>query len=1381
MSRRASVSLTCLTAALLFTAGAARAVETEPVDPLASLQEEVTQGALRVVKKGGEVVECPLKHTDVSADIAGFIARVTVTQVFYNPLDEKIEAVYVFPLPHQAAVDDMTMVLGEKRIVGIIKRRLEAREIYEAALRQGATAALLEQERPNIFTQSVGNIEPGQEVRIEISYVDVLEYDMGVYTFHFPMVVGPRYIPGNSVSPVPPVPEELKGKVGTLEEARKGGEAEPASPADFRDSKAPSKAKPGAGRDPTGTGWAPDTDRVPDASRITPPVLKPGYRTGHDIRLSLRLDAGVPIQDLASPNHKVTMNREGASRAGVEIAPADSIPNKDFVLKYAVVGAKPEMAMLAHTDAAGAGYFMLMVQPREDERLKQSPPRELSFLIDVSGSMRGQPTAKVRAAMQHLLKLTRPQDTLQVITFAGNSQKLFERPVPCSETNIANALKVTEGLRGSGGTEMLKGVKMAINDPLDPKRVRIVIMLTDGYIGNEAEIIAEVGRRSGDHIRFWCIGIGQSVNRMLIDGVARQGGGMAKVLGLNEDALPLAQEIMYRIQRAQLADVTIDWDGLNVWETYPARIPELWAGRPIVLFGRYNPGAAPATVTVRGNVEGEPAAWPLDVHLPARDTRHDVLAKVWARQKIEELMHTTYYAGSPEVEEAVTQVALEYRLMSQYTSFVAVDESQLGRMLQPARPPRRMLVPVPIPEGTDYTGFFGSEYDDEVEKEAVLATGPVTSFSMPAKPGGAFTAPEMQRGNASYGYAAGGRAGGYGRMADGKRAGYARPSNRRGLAQFGKQMAAAKAPAGPPPLALMPSASTAPAADRLLRERGAWAMEPAAEGLDKDMASLAYGGYAPAVTKEGAAALVKAVEKALQDAEALQKAGDLPAARARFAHACLLDDACAAIRRPNGQATEKALAAIDDINTKLLEAWTKALPALDARLDLLIRNMAMHEACAAVGKAAGPKALPVQVVPGSVADAADLTRQRDVRVTYLDLRRATVAQALDWLCLPERLSWWPEGGTIRVGSARRSPVASPWVYDVRLIAGLSAKEIGEIKDHQKRIDAIRKDADVFLSAVRTHLGAPDDAVVWYGSGQILVFGDAKRHGRTAKLLADLADPAAAVPDEFAHLHKMTSARAGQRRHALQAMQAYREKVRTAASLAEYSWRLLADAAAGTLDLEALTYLQAAWKRPETADLLKVETADEKGGAVRTAAGIPLRSLWAIAEAAKALPKEKELASLAAEARRASAPAARAVADALEKNRDDDGLALAAIYAAMAMPDDSDLLAKVTPLVTEKPADAKPGDVHAVAAALLLPADKADAKALVRMVRQGAGGVRGADRVVLTALACRRAGGEAWRTFRAEARPMLGDQPLPGGVVVFVSRLSGTDGALASGK
>ncbi len=335
----------------------------------------MTQGALRIVQEDGGIVECPLKHTDVKADVSGFIARVKVTQTFHNPTKEKIEAVYVFPLPHEAAVDDMTMVVGERKIVGLIKRRQEARAIYEQALAAGQTAALLEQERPNIFTQSVGNIEPGQEVKIEISYVDVLRYDVGTYEFHFPMVVGPRYIPGAPSGGPEPRPANLQGKV----------------------------SPPVA-----------DTDRVPDASRHQPAGAQAGlsqrarYLAGRHARRG-RADSGSEGVPTIRRRSRATARARRRSSS-----PADSLPNKDFVLRYGVVGKKPEMAVLAHTGnytdtrRLGNGYFMLMIQPKEDERLTKSPPREIVFLVDVSGPMSGEPTAKVIEAMQSMLKLCRP-------------------------------------------------------------------------------------------------------------------------------------------------------------------------------------------------------------------------------------------------------------------------------------------------------------------------------------------------------------------------------------------------------------------------------------------------------------------------------------------------------------------------------------------------------------------------------------------------------------------------------------------------------------------------------------------------------------------------------------------------------------------------------------------------------------------------------------------------------------------------------------------------------------------------------------------------------------------------------------------------------------
>ena len=266
-------------------------------DKQALMKQDVTQGCLRIVAEDGAVGECPLMHTDVNADISGFTARVKVTQTFLNPTREKTEAVYAFPLPHQAAVDEMITVIGERRNVDLTKRRGEAWATYEQALLAGQRA----EERPNIFTQPVGNIEPKQEILVKFSYVDMLRYDKGGYEFHFPMVVGPRYNPGTPTLALAANRPKLQGKV---------------SPP------------------------VPDTTLVPDASHISPPVLKPSYRTIHDVSLSVKLDAGMPIQDLKVTNHRAGIERSDYRRASVVLADDGMLPNKNFVLRYDVVGKK---------------------------------------------------------------------------------------------------------------------------------------------------------------------------------------------------------------------------------------------------------------------------------------------------------------------------------------------------------------------------------------------------------------------------------------------------------------------------------------------------------------------------------------------------------------------------------------------------------------------------------------------------------------------------------------------------------------------------------------------------------------------------------------------------------------------------------------------------------------------------------------------------------------------------------------------------------------------------------------------------------------------------------------------------------------------------------
>ncbi|MEZ5361220.1 MAG: VIT domain-containing protein [Bryobacterales bacterium] len=419
-------------------------------------------GSLMAIAPDGESeIFCPLEHTDVRAEISGFLARVRVTQRFKNPSAESIEAVYTFPLPADSAVDDMTIHIGERTVKGKIKERDEARRIYEDARSRGRLAALLDQERPNIFTQAVANIPPGETVEVEIAYIETLRYEEGSYDFTFPMVVGPRYIPGSATG-------------------KQGG------------------------------GWSPDTDQVPDASRITPPVTLPGTRAGHDISLEVSLDAGVPIRSLDSGSHDVSVEREGDSRAHVALKAKSVLPNKDFRLRYGVAGESLDDAVLTHYREDAGGFFTMILQPPSRVTVEDVTPKELVFVLDTSGSMSGFPIEKAKETMKPALEGLYPRDRFNLITFAGDTK------VCCSASfsprrRIWRMRRAFAYRQGGGGTEMMKAIRTALAPSGSSEHVRIVCFMTDGYVGNDMAILDEVKRYS--NARVFSFGVGSSPNR----------------------------------------------------------------------------------------------------------------------------------------------------------------------------------------------------------------------------------------------------------------------------------------------------------------------------------------------------------------------------------------------------------------------------------------------------------------------------------------------------------------------------------------------------------------------------------------------------------------------------------------------------------------------------------------------------------------------------------------------------------------------------------------------------------------------------------------------------------------------------------------------------
>jgi Ca-activated chloride channel homolog len=639
-------------------------------ETIVSAQTGETSGALTVVDATGKAKStCPLKHTDVKAEISGFISRVVVTQQFQNPFQEKIEAVYTFPLPQNAAVDDMTMIVGDRTVRGKILLREEAQAVYDAAKSSGQVASLLDQERPNIFTQSVANILPGEQVKITISYVETLSYVNGAYEFVFPMVVGPRYIPGD---------------------------AKPAS---------------------QGNGFAPDTNGVPDASRITPKAAPPGMRSGHDISLEVALDAGLIIDKIDSKTHPTDIQRPDAHSARLRLKDEETIPNKDFILRYDVAGQAIQDALLTHRSDKG-GFFTLTLQPPERVTAADVTPKELVFVLDTSGSMQGFPIEKAKETMKLALDSLYPSDTFNLITFAGDTRILFPQPVPATRANLNKAQAFLRASSGDGRTEMMKAIKAALDASDDQSHVRIVCFMTDGYVGNDMEIVSEVQKHP--NARVFSFGIGSSVNRFLLDKMAEAGRGEVEYVGLNDDGSAAARRFHERVRNPLLTDISIDWNNLPVADVYPQRIPDLFGAKPLVIKGRYT-SAGRGMIRLKGKMAGGDFVRDIPVDFPETMASHDVLAPLWARARIDDLMGQDLLGAQAasmrqDLKDTITQLGIEYRLMTQFTSFVAVEET----VVTDGGKPRRIDVPVEVPEGVNRTTVYDS----------VTPTGTPLAFSV---------------------------------------------------------------------------------------------------------------------------------------------------------------------------------------------------------------------------------------------------------------------------------------------------------------------------------------------------------------------------------------------------------------------------------------------------------------------------------------------------------------------------------------------------------------------------------------------------------------------------------------------------------------------------
>ncbi|HIK11549.1 MAG TPA: after-VIT domain-containing protein [Oscillatoriaceae cyanobacterium M33_DOE_052] len=592
----------------------------------------------------------PLKHTEVNAKITGNLARVQVTQIFANELPEPLQAIYVFPLPDDAAINGMEIHVGSRLIKGHIINREEARELYAKYITEGRTSSLLEQERDNIFTQSLANIKPGEEIQVTISYTEPLKFSQGNYEFVFPMVVCPRYIPGN-----------ILGENG-------------------------------------------DTDVVPDASRITPPLQHRGAGS-HNINVYVEINAGLPLGRVWSPSHEIIAWQEG-KLVKIKLDPSDVVPNKDLIVRYRLSGEKTQATVLTQRDERG-GHFAVYLIPALTYPTEAIVAKDVVFLIDTSGSQYGAPLEQAQALMRRLIQGLHPQDTFAIIDFANTAKKLAPAPLANTPENRRLAVDYIDNLTASGGTELIKGMQAVLNFPEAKRgRLRSIVLLTDGYIGNDKEAIARVQQSLPEGNRLYCFGVGTAVNRFLLNRLAEVGRGLARVIRPDEPINEIVEQFCQQINNPVLTNIQVHWQGNGEPpEIYPSLAPDLFAQEPLVLCGR-KADAEPGILHISGiTAGGYLYEQKLAINFKSSEAGAlESIAQLWARQRIKHLTTQMLAWETTSGIEAVSATALSYHLLSPYTAFIAVSPEvrvdSLGRLVT-------VEVPQPLPEFVSYEGIFG--------------------------------------------------------------------------------------------------------------------------------------------------------------------------------------------------------------------------------------------------------------------------------------------------------------------------------------------------------------------------------------------------------------------------------------------------------------------------------------------------------------------------------------------------------------------------------------------------------------------------------------------------------------------------------------------------
>jgi len=615
-------------------------------------------GSLIIKSEAGET-EATRLGIDVDLAVSGPTMRARVTQIFRNPTKDWVEATYMYPLPQGGAVDTLKLLIGDRVVIGDIKEREQARAIYEQAKQSGQKAALTEQQRPNVFTNAVANIGPGETVLVQIEYQEPVRQNGSDFSLRIPMVVGPRYNPTPIVQSV-----DLRADGG---------------------------------------GWgAASSDPVPDRNRIAQPVLDPAQNAPvNPTTITVRLQAGFALGDVTSHHHRVNIHSPDSSTRIVTLADGPVPADRDFELSWRPVADKAPSVGLFREHVGKSDYLLAYVTPPTTTADQKPIPREVIFVIDNSGSMGGTSITQAKASLTYALGRLQPSDRFNVIRFDHTMDMLFPSSVAADSQHINNATSYVGSLQASGGTEMVPAMRAALADDVtsDGGMLRQVVFLTDGAIGNEQQLFDTITALRG-RSRVFMVGIGSAPNTFLMTRAAELGRGTFTHIGSTAQVEERMRDLFAKLENPVVTGLTASFSEAKA-DLTPNALPDLYSGEPLVLAARLDKLAG--DLTIKGRIGDQP--WTVTLPLD-RAAEGKGLSKVWARRMIDdaEMARTLNKLKPADADSAILSLALEHQLVTQLTSLVAVDKTPS----RPAAEPLKLAdLPVNLPAGWDFAKVFG--------------------------------------------------------------------------------------------------------------------------------------------------------------------------------------------------------------------------------------------------------------------------------------------------------------------------------------------------------------------------------------------------------------------------------------------------------------------------------------------------------------------------------------------------------------------------------------------------------------------------------------------------------------------------------------------------